>query len=811
MRRWLWRLLKVFGVLLLALMIGLPTAGIWTARRAWPRIDGQIAARGLAAPVKVIRDRLGIPHLYARDEADLFFAQGYAHAQDRLWQMQLHRMIVEGTLAATIGRIGLQPDRYARTLGLRRAAARAFSTLDPETRGLLRAYSDGVNAAIAAARDRLPIEMALLQIRPAPWSPVDSLCAINLMSLYLSENLERELMRIRFLHTPGGHGAVASQRLLPAYPADGPVIVPGPAAAQSAMRRAAAPASARAGLDDQLLRLWFGGNSQGWGSNAWVIAGSHTRSGRPLLANDTHLGLATPSMWYENELHGGRFDVAGFSIPGIPGVVIGHNGRIAWGITNLFTDTQDLFAETLDDAKHPRRYRFQGGWRELATVVETIAVRGGKPETLAVRFTGHGPLVNAAFGEDLAGQPPLALAWTALSGANVAPALLRLDLAGDWRQFREALRHWDAPSLGFVYADTGGNIGFQATGLHPLRAPGHDGTVPVSGEGGSEWRGYIPFDELPRSLNPPSGFIVSANNKVAGDDYPYLLTRDWADPSRAHRIVDLLGARPALDREDFKRIQADTYCLEAAAMRPTLLGVKPGNDLERRALAEVERWDLRYEPDRIGASIFHVWQWFVLQEMLGDELGDKLLRDYRHFPLQQRFITQDLLAWSTNPWFEHPRTLHVKTREELLHRSLADALAWLVEHHGKDPARWTWGRLHPAPFGHLPFGQTGLAPLDWIFNPKPVPAAGGPFTVNAATPSSSRPFLVMAGVSQRFIADLADLGQSLAVNSTGQSGLLLHRHYGDQIAAWRAVGYHRIAFDRRGLQTPSEGVLTLVP
>ena len=811
MKKWLRRLVKAVAALLLVLLVGLPIAGYWRSRRAWPQIDGRVAVRGLAAPVEVIRDRLGIPHLYARQESDLFFAQGYAHAQDRLWQMHFNRMIADGTFAALFGRRGLQPDRFTRTLGLRRAAERAWLTLDPESRRFFAAYSAGVNAFLAGHRDRLPIEFSLLRIDPAPWSPVDSLCAIKLMSLNLGENMEREILRARFLSRLGKDGPRAAQRLIPPYPADGPVIVRSTAPPPAGFGLAA-PADADARFRARILALWAAENDPARGSNAWVIAGSRTRSGRPLLANDTHMGLPLPSIWYENGLHGGRFNVVGFSIPGIPAVVIGHNGRIAWGVTNLFTDTQDLFVETLDDARNPARYRFRGEWRDLELVKEKIEVKGEKPETLVVRLTGHGPLINGAFAEELTGQPPMALAWTALDGAGVAQALFRLDLAGDWQRFREALRLWDAPSLGFVYADVSGNIGFQAAGRHPIRAAGDDGTVPVSGgDGKSEWQGYIPFEELPQSFNPAAGMIVSANNKVAADDYPYVLTRDWADPSRARRILALLAAQPMLSREDMKRIQADTYCLEAEALRPYLLGLKPRNDVERRALAEVERWDLRYEPDRVGASVYHAWQWLLLQDMVGDELGEKLMHDFRHLPFQQRFITQDLLAWGANPWFDDRRTPRVETRRELLQGSLSRAVAWLVEHYGNDVERWTWGRLHPALFGHLPLGQAGVKPLDWIFNPKPVPAAGGPFTVNAATPSSSKPFIVLAGSSQRFIADLADLEQSMAVNSTGQSGHLFHAHRDDQIGLWHKVGYHRVLFDRKSLEAASEGVLTLTP
>lgn len=811
LNKWVSRALKTITVLLLVLAVVLPVAGFWLTRRPWPQIDGEVAVRGLAAPVEVIRDPLGIPHLYGQRESDLFFAQGYVHAQDRLWQMLFNRIVADGTLAATFGPMGVQPDRFMRILGLRRAAERAWPILDPETRSFFAAYSAGVNAFIEAHRDRLPVELGLLQIDPRAWSPVDSLCAIKLMSFNLGQNMDREILRVRFLRGLGKYGDSAAHRLLAAYPADGPVIV---SAAAPSPGGPAVVASDRADarLGARALARWLEARDSVWGSNAWVIAGSRTESSRPLLANDTHLGLATPSIWYENGLHGGRFDVVGFSLPGVPAVVIGHNGRIAWGITNLFTDTQDLFVETLDRPDNPTRYQFRGEWRDLEQVEETIEVAGKEPETLVVRSTGHGPIVNGALAEELAGQPPMALGWTALHGAGVAQALFRLNRAGDWQRFRDALRQWDAPSLGFVYADVLGNIGFQATGRHPIRAAGHDGAAPVPGAGGElDWQGDIPFDELPRSFNPESGILVSANHKVAADDYPYVLTRDWADPDRARRIHDLLAATPKLSREDMQRIQADTYSLEAEALRPYLLGVQPGSNLERRALAELARWDLRYEPDRVGASVFHVWHWLLLQDVVADELGEKLMRDFRRYPFHQTSITRDLLGWKGNPWFDDRRTPAVETREELLRRSLAGAVAWLVEHHGDDPKEWTWGRLHRATFGHLPLGQAGVAPLDWIVNPKPVPAAGGPFTVNAATPSLSNPFTVLAGTSQRFLADLADLRRSLAVNSTGQSGHLFHAHRDDQIGLWQRVEYHPVYFERESLEKVEEGVLTLRP
>ncbi|HYG25487.1 MAG TPA: penicillin acylase family protein, partial [Caulobacteraceae bacterium] len=578
----------------------------WSVRRAWPREEGRIEVAGLSAPVEVMRDRWGIPHIQAANERDLFFAQGYVHAQDRLWQMEFNRTVGSGRLSSLFGPGPLDTDRYLRTVGLRRAAQRDLALLSPDTRAILDAYAAGVNAFVAANRERLPVEFKVLRVSPEPWTALDSLTFSRMMGFNLSLNSQFELGRSRLIEVLGPE---VTRRLVPPYPADGPVIVPDFTGVPSLQPATPAEPGPLAGL---LLPgfLPAARPDQVWGSNAWVVHGSRTATGKPLLANDTHLALAMPSVWYDNGLRGGRFDCAGFSFPGMPLVVIGQNRRIAWGITNLNADVQDLYLEKLDDPKSPRRAQFMGQWEELRREREEIPVKGGEPVTLEVLSTRHGPLIHQALMPPPERRSqPMSLRWAALDGSRLLDAISMLDRAGDWRQFRAALALWDSPSLNIVYADAGGNIAYQATAKTPIRAPGHDGTVPVEGWSGTyEWKGFIPFEQMPYVLNPSTGFIATANHKVVSDNYPYPLTQDWAPADRARRINALLAGDRRVTLEDMRAFQLDTA---AAAGAKPFLGyldaVRPANDLERQALERVRQWDLRYDPASVGASVYAAW------------------------------------------------------------------------------------------------------------------------------------------------------------------------------------------------------------
>ncbi|HEX9671402.1 MAG TPA: penicillin acylase family protein [Thermoanaerobaculia bacterium] len=804
MRRRLRRALRWSAVAVAALAAALAVAAVVLVRRPWPQESGRVAAAGLARPVEVVRDRWGVPHIYAASAHDLFFAQGYVHAQDRLWQMEFNRRVSSGRLGEVLGAGLLDADRYLRTLGLRRAAARDWPLLDQATRAALQAYADGVNQFVATHRGRLPLEFTLLGFSPEPWTPLDSLAWCKLMSLNLGLNHTWEILRARLIARVGEAGA---HELLPPYPADAPIIVPPEAGGYAGLGDGGAPATAVPAAVASLL----GRPGTIWASNSWAVHGRRTASGRPLLANDTHLGLGMPSVWYENGLHGGGFNVAGFSFAGMPAVVIGFNGRIAWGITNMCADVQDLFLERLDDRRQPRRYLFRGAWRPLAVTHETIRLKGAEPVELAVRATLHGPLVDGVVPE-LKGGPPAALQWTALAGGRLADALLALDQARGWGEFRQALARWDYPSVNFTYADVDGNVGYQSSGRVPVRAGGARGLVPAPGwTGEHEWEGFIPWPAMPRVLNPPDGFVVTANHRVVGDGYPYYIAEDMADPYRAARIRERLAATPEATPQTARALQADVYSLPAAALRPYLLGVPPGSELERRALAEVAAWDLGMATESAGAAVYQAWLWFLWSHLFADELGEELMASYRQLGLSQVPMLVELLARPESRWYDDRRTPAVEGRAEVLRRSLAAAVAWLAERCGDDPARWTWGRVHPMTFVHAPLGQSGIAPLEWAFNVAAGPVPGDPFTVNETLHDLEQPFAVVFGVSQRLIVDLGAPARSLAVNSTGQSGHAFHRHRADQVGPWRDVAYHPLLTSRAAVERQAEGILTLVP
>ncbi len=788
------RALVTLAIILLVLIVIVGGVGTWLVRRAWPKIDGTLEVEGLVAAVKVIRDEWAVPHIYAENEHDLFFAQGYVHAQDRLWQMEFNRRIGSGTLSEAVGESGLEADRFMRTLGLRRAAEKDWDLADDEVRALLQAYADGVNVYIETHQKRLPLEFMILGVKPEPWTPLDSLTWGKVMSYNLGSNFRNELHRASLI---ASLGIDAAQELLPPYPDGAPVIVPPEAGDYAWLRNVRLDRLAA-------LRPVLGDASLEWGSNSWVVHGSRTDTGMPLLANDMHLGLNMPSIWYENGLHGGRIDSVGYSFPGAPLVIAGHNSRIAWGFTNLNPDVQDLYIEKLDDPDDPAQYEYLGEWQDLEIVRETIEIKGQDPEQLDVLTTRHGPIMNDVI-SSLEGAEPMALQWTALDGTHLFRAVQLINLAENWDDFREALSYWGAPSQNAIYADVDGNIGYQSPGNIPIRASGHQGLVPVPGWTGEyEWQGFIPFDELPNAYNPPAGFIATANNKVVSEDYPYHLAYEWAAPYRAQRITDLLAANDSISLEDIQEIHSQTYSLPAEALRPYLLALSPEDDVQRRALTEVESWDLQLEADRSGAAIYEVWYWYLVANTLGDELGDDI---FNSVPLMI-----DLMSQADSPWFDDTATTdQLESRDQIAQRSLADAVTWLSDNYGDDPGNWEWGKLHTMVFVHQPLGQSGIGLVERLFNTRSIPARGDSFTVNAAGFSFDEPFAVTHGSSQRLIADLGDWTNSLSILTTGQSGHLFNRHREDMISLWQGVEYHPVFFDQETSTANAEAVLTLTP
>ncbi|MFL6196331.1 MAG: penicillin acylase family protein [Thermoanaerobaculia bacterium] len=784
------RILKFLFLGLLALVVVFALFATWRVRRAWPQTEGKLEVAGLTAPVEVVRDEWGVPSLYAANEHDLFFAQGYVHAQDRLWQMEMNRRTGAGELSALFGRALLPADRSLRALRVRAAAEADWKVLSPGTRAILQAYADGVNAFIAANPGKLPVEFTLLGVRPAPWTPLDSVAWSKMIAFSLGQNQTQELMRAQLA---AKIGADAVRQIMPPYPSQDrqPVIVSPAAGGYGEARRAALEKAST------LLASVLTEGLVGVGSNNWVVSGSRTATGKPMLANDTHLELEMPSVWYENGLHAGRFDVAGFSFPGVPLVAIGNNGRIAWGISSMCGDSQDLFVVGPDE---PRQ-----------VVHESIPLKSGKAVAFDITVTPHGPIVNEGF--DLKDMPPLALRWTALDPGRTLDALAGINLAGNWPAFRQALSLWAAPTLNFVYADVDGNIGYQGAGAIPIRAPGQLGIVPVPAGGPErDWRGMIPFDQMPALYNPPAGFIVTANNKVVNDSYPYPISYDYADPYRAQRISGLLAANPKVTMEDMRKIQSDVYSDLAVTLRPYLLAVKPENDLQRKALEQVRQWDFQFTPESAGATAYFAWYGALIPEVYEDELGEELMRQFRITAVNQSPRLVDMMADPRNPWFDDKRTAgKVETRDDLVLRAFRKAVVQMSQQLGDDPAQWRWAKLHKAIFTHKPFGNSGIPPLVNLFNGGPVPVGGEGFSVSSVAPIFRRPFISRFGTTQRYIVDMGDLSHSQVVNSTGQSGQLFHRHREDQTPLWRDHKYRTLAFAKDQVEKAAAERLTLQP
>lgn len=802
---WKRRFLRRFAFGLLVLLVASVCLFTWFVRRSWPQTSGQIDVAGLLAPVQVLRDHWGTPHIYAQNSHDLFFAQGFVQAQDRLWQMEFTRQVANGNLSSFLGPDTLPIDRLMRTLGLQRTAERDWASIKGEPREVMQAYSDGVNAYIAAQHGRLSVEFTIFGVSPKPWKPQDILVTIGLMSWILSENASFELSRAHFIAQAGESVA---RELLPPYDEGAPFIIPAEADNYAALR--SLPSS-----HSHVLDALLGTPGPSVGSNSWVVQGKHTATGHAFLANDTHLDLFLPSSWYASGLHSSDLEAVGYSFVGTPGIVLGHNQQIAWGLTDLVADVEDFYTEKLDSSENPRRYEFQGQWRDLDEQTETIAVKGGPPVTLHVRRTHHGPLVS-----DLGGRftypQPLALAWSGDRCETAIEAVIALNRARSWQEFRTALSLWDGPDLNFVYADQDGNIGSQAVGRIPIRAAGHQGTVPVPGWTGQyEWKGYIPSAELPHQFNPQSGFVVAANQKVVSDKYPYHLGYEWADPFRAIRITQILSASHSLSEADMEKLESDDYETPARDLLPYLDVIHPRNEREAAALKSLRSWDMHCSLQESAPAIFQVWYRFLVKDTVGDELGPKLTGDYMEYYWVHMPMMVNLMKHAQDPLFDDIRTPQRETRDDIVKRSFSDAVEWLTNHYGQNPDEWQWEKMHTVTLRHRPLGLAQVPVLSKAFSYGPIPDPGcDRFTVNAAwfvVDDEDHPFTSVAGTSQRLIMDLNSWDNSVAVNSTGQSEHLFHPHRSDEIELWRKMKYHPLLFTRKAIERDGASVLNLVP
>lgn len=800
------RKLLRYLLLLVAAAGLLAAAGYLYLRQSLPQTAGTIRIDGLEAPVELLRDAYGIPHIRAGSIEDAYFGLGFAHAQDRLWQMEMSRRIAAGRLAEVVGAGALDTDRFLRTLGVRRAAEASLAKLDPGTRRVLDAYAAGVNAFLAT-RHVLPPEFWLLRVAPEPWTAADSMAWIKMMAWDLGANWRNELLRMRLAKTLP---QARIDELLPPYPGDAPLKIRDLKTLYEGLE---GDARALGSVMLEVAALLPGWLPDGAGSNNWVVSGKRSASGKPLLANDPHLGLTAPPVWYFAQLTAPGLDAIGATLPGVPGILLGRNERIAWGATNTGPDVQDLFIEKLEGRD---AYLTPDGPRPFAMREETIKVRGAPDVKLLVRVTRHGPVVSDVL-RPAAGLAPrghvLAFAWTALADDDTSiRGALNLARARNWKEFRAALRDLQAPQQNMVYADVDGNIGFVAAGRVPVRKPANDleGLAPAPGwQAKYDWAGWIPFDELPQSYNPPSGEIVTANQKITPPGYPHFITSEWQPPYRARRITELLDALARHSIASFARIQADVVSLPAREQLPRLLATKPLSPEAGRALALLSAWDGSMAAERPEPLIMTAWWRELTRAIYADELGEAFDANWLQRPEFIRNVLADKDGQSR--WCDDVRTAKKESCDEVLSASLEAALADLRQRYGKDMQRWKWGVAHPALHEHRPFGRVPL--LARLFDIS-VPSPGGAFTIDVGRSNfndAAHPYASRHAPSLRAIYDLSNMQASLFIHSGGQSGNPLSPDYRAFSRAWAAGEYIPMLTDRARIAAGTTHLLTLAP
>jgi penicillin amidase len=800
----------------LGLLAALLPAGFYVyLRQSLPQTKGEIRLAGLGANAEILRDRYGIPHIFAASAEDASFALGFVHAQDRLWQMEMSRRVAAGRLSEVVGASGLETDRFLRTLGVRRAAEANLRTLDGETRKALEAYASGVNAFLAT-NPILPVEFWLTGARPEPWQPADSVAWIKMMAWDLGGNWRNELLRMRLSKTLS---LARIHELLPPYPGDKPPLIADLKELYGSMEREAVRLAENRGQTTISVRenkSWSDPDfpdNEGLGSNNWVVSGERSASGKPLLANDPHLGLTAPPVWYFAHISAPGINVIGSTLPGVPGVILGRNERIAWGFTNTGPDVQDLFIEKLDAAGG---YVAPDGPRQFKTVDEIIRVKGGEPEKLRVRISRHGPVISDVMKAAQDASPRghvIAFSWTALAEDDRSmQAALKFARAREWDGFLDAARDFQSPQQNIVYADVEGNIGFIAAGRVPHRRPTNDlkGMAPAPGwQEKYDWAGYIPFEQLPRSFNPPGGAIMTANHRITPPGYPHFISSDWEPPFRADRIQQLLDATPKHTTNTFARIQADVTSLAMRDLLPRLLATRPRSEAARKALALLANWDATMSPERAEPLIAWAWYRELTRAIYADELGEAFRQNW----LARAVFIGGVLSGDAEKarWCDDVRTPAVETCEEILALSLEAALADLSKRYGSDPARWRWGEAHIARHEHRPLGRQPL--LAKLFDIT-VPSPGDTYTVNVGRNimnNDAEPFANRHAASLRAIYDLSDLEKSLYIHSGGQSGNILSDHYKAFSEAWAKNEYIPMRAERKTLDAEPHQLLKLIP
>ncbi len=842
------RLRRILLIVLLIVAVVLLSAGgfvVYTLQRPLPQLAGTLRLNGLSAPVTIYRDAQGTAHIYASTARDLFFAQGVVHAQERWWQMEFQRHVGQGRIGELTGRVEsvLNSDKFIRTVGWRQAAENDLRALAPESRDVLEAYARGVNAYISG---RSPSDLALeytllgltgVNITVEPWEPLHSMVWAKVLAWQLSGNFGFELSYLNAAQRLGEERAAEWRRAwLPEFPfearqpiiqeSDLPILpaVTRPSTERlSPQRLGILRRAIESGFSAAQIERAFGSAA----SNSWVVNGTRTASGKPLLANDPHLDAQMPSLFYSIGLHCAPisaecpYNVVGFSLAGTPGVLIGHNGRIAWALTTPYTDTQDLYALQLSP-NDPNRYIVDG--EELQMSLSTEEIRfGDDPNSvvITVRQTIFGPVITDLPAYERYAERPLALRWAGNDPQepyDLIGSLLAVNRAQNWEDFRAALTDWQVPSQNFLYADVDGNIGYVLPGRVPIRAADHDGLTPVDGSTRRYvWQGYLPYEHMPRLFNPERGYIVAANQRVVSDafaaqlqerfgtDLTYFTNFNADYGYRSQRIHDLLLARTDHTVQTFVEMQQDNYNSFAAALMPVALSLDHGTAIPAAALDWLRSWDFHMRPESGQAAWFAAFEYELAARLWQDEVGNVPVTDGRFMWSTARLLDQPEAIWWDN--LETPDVR--ESRDDILRAALAAAYQTVSGRLGTDVNTWRWDALHKLNFISNPLGQSGIGLIESYVNITDVPMGGAAATINRSSSYGEGPFEVTEISVLRVIFDFADLERSIGIHSTGQSGHPASPHYRDLVSAWRRFEGYPLRLDRAAIEASAVHRLTL--
>ncbi len=837
--------LKVTGIVVIVIIVlAVILVGVWRwfTRQALPKTQGTIEVPGLSQTVEVVRDEFGVAHIYAYTPEDLYFAQGYVHAQERFWQMEFQRRTAAGRLSEIFGEATLGTDRYLRHFGFHGLTERSFELLDEESQRIVDAYTAGVNAYIA---DRKPAQLGLefaflglqgVDVEIEKWTPVDSMIWAEMMIYDQSGSPRTELNNIDLLASVG---EAMYYELRPPYRDDRPTIIPSeelgeqgktdrPSRVELGMPEIRYLLAVKQSLrDGEILPPFLAelGFLSVGASNSFAVSGERTTTGKPLLANDPHMSINVPDLWYEIGMHcvvkseGCIYDFRGFSLPGVPGILIGHNDRIAWGLTNAAFDAEDVFIERINP-ENPNQYEVNGEWVDMDIRREEIIVRGRQePVVVFIRSTRNGVVASDfmvdqmqfAYTDEGPQLYALSYAWTALEPVQSLRAVGMVNRAQNWEEFVEALQYFDAGKQNWLYADVDGNIGYVMPGKVPIRAGG-DGSLPVPGWNDDYiWTGFIPYEELPRVFNPEQGFIATANNpQIRYEDYPYLLNVSHDRGQRAQRITEMIqNDQGGISIEDMIAIQTDNQSLSALEIIPYLETLDFEDAGVSAARQRLLTWDAQMRMDSPEAALFNIFWVHLIAETFNDQLpanhypgGGHTTSDTMYFLLQD----------PSNTWWDDITTPDmVEYRDAILVRSFESAYAEGVDKFGDDLDSWRWGELHTITYRNPTLGNSGIAFIENIFNRGPFPTHGSETVVQKTCWSTNSPYQVQCIPALRQVIDLGDLSNSRMVHSFGQSGHPMHRFYDNFIDDWRLFAYHPSNWARPDAEAGDHDVLVLKP